>query len=251
MLGFPHKALDRMRQALAFAHLQSDPRTLGQAIGNNEILCILRKDYPGCQEHSEAGIALAREKDIADYVAWSTMNHGYALAMQNRPEEGIAEIREGMTITQMAGADVGASMFRAMLAEAFMRARRIEESLSYLDEALTIISRTGERYYEAEIYRLKGALLLQFAACDQPSSASGQHAEVEACFQKAIEVARRQQARSLELRATMCLARLWRQQGKLAEALQTLTDIYEWFTEGFDTPDLKDAKALLDELRKE
>jgi adenylate cyclase len=196
-------------------------------------------------------IALAHEKGMADYIAWSTMIHGYALAMQNRLEEGISELREGLAAVRMAGADVGASMFRAMLLEALGRAGRIEEGLDCFDEALTIISRTGESFYEAEIYRLKGALLLQSAVSDLPSVISEKRDEAEACFRQAIEVARRQQARSLELRATMSLARLWRQQGKTAEGHQALAEIYGWFTEGFDTSDLQDAGALLEERRKD
>jgi adenylate cyclase len=171
--------------------------------------------------------------------------------MLNRLEEGIAEIREGLAVVRMAGADVGASMFRAMLLEALVRAGRIEEGLDCFDEALAIFSRTGECFYEAEIYRLKGALLLQSAVSDLPSAIREKRVEAEACFQKAIEVARRQQARSLELRATMSLARLWRQQGKTAEGRQALAEIYGWFTEGFDTSDLQDARALLEELRRE
>jgi predicted ATPase len=251
LLGFPEKALDRIREADAFARLQSDPRTHGCALWHKAYLCACLNDYPGCQEHSEAVIALAYEKGMADYIAWSTMIHGYALAMQNRLEEGIAEIREGLAVVRMAGADVGASMFRAMLLEALVRAGRIEEGLVCFDETLTIISRTGECFYEAEVYRLKGALLLQSAVSDLPSAISEKLVEAEACFRKAIEVARRQQARSLELRATMSLARLWRQQGKTAEGRQALAEIYGWFTEGFDTSDLQDAEALLEEMRKD
>jgi predicted ATPase len=251
LLGFPHKALERTQQAIVLARLQSDFRTLAHALLCNAYICAHLNDYPGTQEHSESMIALAREKDIVDYLPWATTMHGYALAMQDRLEEGIAEIREGLAAIRIAGANAQAPELRFYLANALMKAGRIEEGLASLDEALTIISRTGERYYEAEIYRLKGELSLQSTAGDQSSMISEKRIEAEACFQKAIEVARRQQARSLELRATMSLARLWCRQGKIAEARQTLAEIYGWFTEGFDTSDLKDAEALLEELQQD
>lgn len=107
-------------------------------------------------------------------------------------------------------------------------------------EALTQIARSGERYWEAEVWRIRGELLLQ---TDNPPQA-----EAEDCYRKAIEVARKQSAKSLELRAAISLARLWQRQGKLAAARQMLAEIYGWFTEGFDTADLQEAKALLEEL---
>ncbi len=132
-----------------------------------------------------------------------------------------------------------------------------EEGLTALAGALTVADKTGERFYEAELYRLKGELSLQSAVRSPRSEVtSPQHpapnpqaeAEAEACFHKAIEIARRQQAKSLELRAVTSLARLWQQQGKKGEARQMLAEIYDWFTEGFDTADLQEAKALLEEL---
>jgi predicted ATPase len=135
--------------------------------------------------------------------------------------------------------------FLALLAEAYGKARQAEEGLTVLAEALAAVNKTGERYYEAELHRLKGELTLQ--AKDQ-SLRSQVEEEAEACFHKAIEIARQQQAKSLELRAVMSLSRLWQQQGKKQEAHQMLADIYGWFTEGFDTKDLEDAKTLLQEL---
>nr|NIO71038.1 tetratricopeptide repeat protein [Anaerolineae bacterium] len=125
-------------------------------------------------------------------------------------------------------------------AEAYGKAGQAEEGLSVLAEALALVEKTGERYYEAELRRLKGELLLM----------QGDEAEAEASFDKAIEVARRQQAKSWELRATVSLCRLWRKQGRVDEARQMLAEIYGWFTEGFDTADLKEAKALLEELSR-
>ena len=148
-------------------------------------------------------------------------------------------MREGITAMHGFEADLGRSRYLALLGEACGAAGQLAEGLSLLAEALAFAEQSGERFYEAEIYRLRGELLLQSEA---------PQAEVEECFHQAIKVAQRQQAKSPELRAVMSLARLWQRQGKREEARQMLTEIYGWFTEGFDTADLQEAKALLDEL---
>src|SRR4029453_16499834 len=130
--------------------------------------------------------------------------------------------------------------YLAFLAEAHGKVGQAEEGLTVLAQALAAVHKTGERLYEAELYRLKGELLLSLSAEN--------HAEAEGCLHQALAVARRQQAKSLELRAATSLSRLWQQQGKRAEAHQLLAEIYGWFTEGFDTADLQDAKSLLAEL---
>jgi predicted ATPase len=149
------------------------------------------------------------------------------------------------------------SHFLALLAEAYGKVGRAEEGLAALVEALAQVEKTGERWYEAELYRLKGELTLQkfqvsgskFQVQESPESeVRSPELEAEECFLRAIEIARQQQAKSLELRATMSLARLWQQQGKKKEAHSMLAEIYGWFTEGFDTRDLQEAKALLGEL---
>jgi predicted ATPase len=138
------------------------------------------------------------------------------------------------------GAELARPYFLALLAEAYGMIRKPAAGLTALAKALTLADKTGERWYEPELYRLKGELLLQ--------QSSDNHTEAETCFQQAIAIAQNQQAKSLELRAATSLARLWQSQGKREEARQVLGDIYGWFTEGFDTVDLKEAKALLDEL---
>ena len=136
--------------------------------------------------------------------------------------------------------------FLALLVEAYGKVGQVEEGLSVLAEALALVDRTGERNYEAELYRLKGMLTLKQSGVQSPESKVER--EAEECFQKAIEIVRRQEAKSWELRAVMSLSRLWQQQGKKEEARQMLAEIYGWFTEGFDTKDLQEAKALLDAL---
>jgi predicted ATPase len=140
---------------------------------------------------------------------------------------------------------MGLTWHLALLAEAYGKEGKPEEGLSKLSEAITLVNRAGERCYEAELYRLKGTLTLQSKVRGQKSKVEE---EAEECFLKAIGISRKQQAKSLELRATVSLAKLWQQQGKRTEAHRMLADIYNWFTEGFDTKDLQEAKALLEAL---
>src|SRR5215510_13708543 len=165
--------------------------------------------------------------------------------MQGEGEEGLAQLRQGLAAYQATGAELQRPHFLALLAEAYGRGRQAEEGLAAVVEALTQVDKGRRSWWTAELYRLKGELMLA------QSSAQGlgfRVKEAEECFLKAIEIARRQQAKSLELRAVISLARLWQQQGKRAEARQMLAEIYGWFTEGFDTVDLQEAKVLLAEL---
>jgi predicted ATPase len=154
-------------------------------------------------------------------------------------EEAIAQLHQGLAAYQATGAEVCLPFGLAVLAEAYGKVGQTEAGLTALAEALATAHRTGEGGWEVEIHRLKGELLLRRASPIE---------EVEACFQQALDIARRQQAKSLELRAAMSLTRLWQGQGKHAEARQLLAPIYGWFTEGFDTADLQEAKALLEAL---
>jgi predicted ATPase len=159
----------------------------------------------------------------------------------------MAQMREGMAVHQSVGVRCYLSGTLRSLAEAQAKTGHLGEGLTTLAEALAKVETTDERYCEAEIHRLKGELLLMQG--DKTEAEASFH-QAESCFQHAIEVARRQQAKSWELRATVSLCRLWQQQGKLEEARQRLAEIYGWFTEGFDTPDLEEAKALLEELSR-
>jgi predicted ATPase len=151
----------------------------------------------------------------------------------------MAEMRQGLAAWRVTGAERERPHVLALLAEAYGKAGHTEEGLSVLGEALTAVHKTGERQYEAELYRLTGELRLKQNVPDAQ--------EAESCLRQAVDVARQQQAKSLELRAAMSLSRLWQQQGQRDEAYDLLGPIYAWFTEGFDTPDLQEAKALLDE----
>ena len=172
--------------------------------------------------------------------------------------EGILQIHQGLAAWQATGAEVSRPYFLALLAETHGKRGQAKEGLGALAEALATVDKTEERFYEAELHRLKGELTLQqwkvesrkskFPNTQHPTPSTQAEAEAEACFLKALEISRRQQAKSLELRATMSLARLWQQQGKRDEARNMLAEIYNWFTEGFETKDLQEAKALLGEL---
>ena len=162
------------------------------------------------------------------------------LAEQGQSVEGIAQMRQGIAAWRATGAELQLPYYLALLMEAYGKAGQAEEGLRVLAEALTAVHKTGERQHEAELYRLKGELLLKQDIPDEQ--------EAESCLHQAVDIARQQQAKSLELRAAMSLSRLWQQQGKRTEAHALLAPIHGWFTEGFDTTDLQEAKALLDAL---
>jgi predicted ATPase len=191
------------------------------------------------QEWAEAIITVSREEGFPYFLAIGTIFRGWALARQGQAEEGMAQLRQGLATHRTTGAKMAQSYLLAFLAEAYGGDGQPEAGLQVLDEALAAVRDTGERMYEAELHRLKGDLLLMRSA---------DHTAAEACLHQALTIAGLQQAKSLELRAAMSLARLWQQQGKRDEAGALLAPIYDWFTEGFDTADLQDAKTLLTAL---
>jgi predicted ATPase len=195
-------------------------------------------------------------------LTFGTIIQGWALAEQGQGEERITQMRQGLVAYRTIGAELRRPYYLALLAEVYGRVGQTEEGMVTLAEALTVVNKNGERFYEAELYRLKGQLVLQSRVQSLesenpspqlliPSTSAEVVQEAEECFLKAIDIAQRQQAKSLELRATVSLARLWQQQGKQAEAHRMLSEIYGWFTEGFDTKDLQEAKALLSMLSKD
>jgi predicted ATPase/class 3 adenylate cyclase len=246
LLGHLDQASKKMAEAFALAHKQSHAYSLAVAIMHACPIHDLRGEWLGLQQQAEAGIALCTEQGFASILAQSTRNRGYALARQGQTEEGIALIRDGLAASRATGAGLYYPYYLATLAQACETAARFEEGLTALAEAIAIVERTEERVYEAKLYRLKGELTLkQYSRQSLPSTIQQQ---AEECFLKSIEIARRQEAKSLELSATMSLTRLRQQQGKKAEGRQMLAEIYSWFSEGFDTTDLKDAKTLLEQL---
>jgi predicted ATPase len=192
-------------------------------------------------------LSLARQQEFPLYTAWNTILQGWALVEQGHGEAGLVQMRQGLAAWHATQAEITRPYWLALLAAAYGTAGQATEGLGVLAEALTLVARTGERWWEAELYRLQGELHRQGSTRHQaPAEAT---AAAEACFQQALAVARRQQARSLELRVALSLSRLWQQQGKRADACALLAPVYGWFTEGFDPADLQEARALLVALR--
>jgi DNA-binding winged helix-turn-helix (wHTH) protein/predicted ATPase len=240
LLGYPDRASQKIGEALASAHQATHPLTLAICSNHAGMIHIQRGEAKAAQQQAEAAVVLCAEYGFANILAQSKMHLGPALAMQGRGQEGVALIEQGLDTSRATGAILLRTLFLGILADVCRTARRCEKGLTALTEAIATMEKTGERFLEAELYRLSGELLLMQDAPDA--------AQADRSFREAIEVARRQRAKSFELRATASLARLLKQQGKKEEARQMLSEIYGWFTEGFDTADLKDAKALLEEL---
>jgi predicted ATPase len=332
-LGYPDQALDMSRRGLTLAEELVHPHSLAFALTFAAFLHQLRREEQAVQELTERGLMLSGEQGFALWLAVGTILQGWALAEQGQGEIGVAQLRQGLAAWRATGAEGYRTRYLAYLAEAYEKGSQAEEGLSVLTEAFAMAEKTGERWHEAELYRLKGELTLQSSVQGLGSSvkrsgkskvesgklkvtsgkskipntqplAPNSQAEAEACFLKAIEIARHQQAKSLELRAVMSLVRLRQQQvsergagsteqgarsreqgarskeqsakrqerrarsaeeesrntqhvprntqhetrAKLDEARNMLSEIYHWFTEGFDTKDLQEAKTLLEEL---
>jgi predicted ATPase len=244
-LGYPEQALQQSQHALALA------RELGHPFSLADVLCYagsmvsrMRREELALRDYAEELMRVAGEK-VPVWLGIGTFYLGVALTMLGQVQEGIAHIREGMSTSQSFEVRCFLSDPLCSLAEAQARSGRPGEGLATLAEALALVEETDERHWEAEIYRLKGELLLMRGA-DAETEASLHQAE--SCFEHAIDVARHQQAKSWELRATVSLCRLWQKQGRIDEARQMLAGIYGWFTEGFHTPDLEEARSLLQEL---
>jgi predicted ATPase len=239
-LGYPDQGLTRSQEAVTLARQVAHPFSLSFVLSFAATLHQFRREVRATQEYAEAAIRLATEQGFSFWMAFGSILRGWALARQGQAQKGIEQLHQGMMARRATGAELGRTYWLALLAEAHGTMGQPKAGLNALAEALTQAERTGERWYESELYRLKGALLLQ--------QSSDHHAEAENCFHHALDIARTQQAKSFELRAATSLARLWQQQGNRQEARDLLAPVYNWFTEGFDTLDLQDAKALLDEL---
>src|SRR5262249_48788211 len=239
LLGYPDQGVERSREAVALGRELRQPNTLGLALYFDAILRQYRREAPAVQESAEAASAIAAEHGISLWQAVGLVMCGWALAEHDQADSSIDRIRQGLTDWEATGGGTHRPYHLALLAEALGRAGQIEEGLGVLDEALALVHGTGEGFHGAELHRLRGEFLLRHG------TAEGACREAEACFRQALTIARQQQAKSLELRAAMSLTRLYQEQGRQAEARPMLAECYDWFTEGFDTPDLREAKALL------
>jgi predicted ATPase len=242
LLGYPEQALARLHEALALAHELSHPFSLAWARCMAAIVSQFRPDVLAVHKHAEAAVALSAAQGFQQWAALGTILRGWALAMQGQGEEGMAQVRQGIAAWRTTGAVLIVPYFCTLLADVCAHLGHLEDGLQALVEAHTLVEQHEERSWEAEVSRLRGVLLLR-----QTGTLA---AEAETWLRRALDVACRQEAKSLELRAAMSLARLWQQQGKPAEARALLAPVYSWFTEGFDTADLQEAKALLEALSR-
>jgi predicted ATPase len=242
-LGYPDQGLAQSHEAVTLALQVAHPLSLSAALCCAALFHQLRREERCTQERAEAAISLAQEQGFPILIAIGSCLHGWVLVQQGQAREGIEQMSQGLIAVRATGAELLRPCFLALLAEAHGAMGQPAEGLMTLTEALTLADKTGERWYEAELHRLQGELLLQ--------QNSDTQAEAETCFHHALDIARTQQAKSFELRTATSLARLWQQQGKRQEAHDLLAPVYHWFTEGFETADLKDAKALLDALAEE
>ena len=193
------------------------------------------------QQWAETIITLATEQAVPYWLALGTIYHGWALAAQGQMEAGIAQMQQGLAAYQATGARFGLDRWPGLLAELHGHAGQVDAGLTILEKAFAVVRQDGLSAFAAELHRIQGDLLLQ-------TGARHQEGEAEASLLQALAIARQQQAKSLELRAALSLGRLWQRQGKPDVARDLLRPIYGWFTEGLDTADLRDARALLEDL---
>jgi class 3 adenylate cyclase/predicted ATPase len=239
MLGYPDQALRRSEEALILATDLSNPANLINTLAFVSVVNVFRRELTAARQRAAATMEMSAEQRNPFFRAWGTVVHGWARAAQDQPEEGTAEIDQGIDAYRATGSQAWLPYFLCLQAETYLRARRPDAGLALVAEALALAEKTEERCWHAELNRIKGELLLALS--------SDNHAEAESCFSQSLDIARHQQAKSWELRAAISFSRLWCDQGKHKEARDLLAPIHDCFAEGFDTPDLEDAKALLDE----
>lgn len=239
LLGYPDQSLQRSQEALHLGQEVSHAHSQAYALTFAAVTHQNRGECQPALKLAEAAVGLATEQGLALWLAHATVLRGWAMTEQGKVAAGIDELRRGLDASQSIGGEILHPYMHCLLAEAYAKAKQPRAGLATLDAVQALVEKNDEHYWEAEVSRWRGELLLMDGASA---------AKAEQCFHQAIEIARRQSAKSLELRAVMSLARLWQQQGKIAEARQMLAEIYGWFTEGFDTADLKDGRVLLDEL---
>jgi predicted ATPase len=245
-LGYPDKALERSRASVQVARDLNLPFSLAFALYIASHLHRYRREPEAMLAYADEGIALCKEQKFALWLGGATAQRGWALVELGRIDEGVGEIRQGMDAWLATGAEVAKPYFLALLADAERRLGRCAEGMRMLDEGLAVVEELRDKFYEAEIHRLKGELILQQHV--EAGTSSKAEDEAEASYRQALRIARDQCAKSWELRAAMSLARLWRRLDRREEAHAILAPVYEWFTEGLETRDLSQAKALLERL---
>jgi predicted ATPase len=241
LLGYPDQARERGRQAVALGAELGHPTSRALALYFDTMVRQYCRNPPGVEENAKATTAIGTEHGLSLWLANGLVMRGWALAEQGACADGIAMLRQGLKDWVATGAETHRTYFLGLLAEALGRAGHFVEGLELIAEALTMMNGTGTVFHGAELHRLKGEFLLWRDATENSCR------QAEDCFHQALAIARQQKAKSLELRAAMSLTRLYRNQDRHVEAQGSLADCYNWFTEGFDTPDLQEAKALLEQ----
>ncbi|WP_089935436.1 response regulator [Candidatus Entotheonella palauensis] len=240
LLGYPDQALGRAHEALRLATELAHHYSCAYALNMVARLCQFRRQEQDVSQHAEAAVTLSIEQGFRQWLMMGTILQGWALTARGQREEGLAQMRQGFAGSRAAGAELNASYYLSLLAEGYGVLDQVEAGLDALKEAFEVAERTGIYSWNAEVHRRRGELLLHQTIPDV--------AQAESCFHQALDIARQQQAKSLELRAATSLARLWQRQNKRKEAHDLLAPVYNWFTEGFDTADLIEAQQLVDEL---
>src|SRR6266852_5485498 len=238
-LGYPQQALSRGLDAVKLVQDLDQPFNQALVSAYLALLQQLRADEAVAREHAENALTLTSKYQAPYYRAWAAILVSYALALEQPNEERIGRLRESISEFKASSARLRLPYYLSLLAQVCGQAGRVKQGLASIDEALAEARTHNERWWDAELHRLRGELLLMNGA---------DASDVEAAILRAISIARSQQARSLELRATMSLARLWIAQNRSADARRRLKDVYTWFTEGFETPDLQAARLLLAQL---
>jgi class 3 adenylate cyclase len=236
-LGYPDKATALISKGLAAAERLSNPHIYAFTLGIVSTVNILRREFSLARKRANICSAICAEHEFPQWTALAMMVRGRAHVATGRPDDGMGDLEKGWVEWQALGATAGTTRNAVWLAEACVRAGRITEGLDWINVAADHARRFDETYHEAEILRVHGELLLERACLDG-----------EACLHRSMKIAQRQKAKSLELRTAIVLVPLWQQQGRRQEAYDLLASIYSWFTEGFDTPDLQQARALLQDL---
>lgn len=260
-LGYSEQALEKINQALALAKMLSHTESLIAALSFATMFHQLRREVAIVEKTAEAVIALAQNQGLQMWKAFGTIYRGWAEVAQGQAEKGIEQMQNGLAAYEATGAKLWRPHFLGMLAAALTKTGQVETGLMIVDEALAAAQAVGERYGEAELFRIKGELLICRSEAGNRELQEGDansltpqflpldlQAEAEACFNQALAIASGQQAKSWELKAAMSLSRLHKNPNKIEEARQSLAEIYNWFTEGFDTVDLQEARAFIDEL---
>jgi predicted ATPase len=247
-LGYPDRALQRADEACTAAETLAHPFSQVFALNYRTRVHQLRREVQATLDESARFIALCTEIGTPALLLLGKLWQGWALVQKNSELEVIPQISKTLTEWRASGAGSSLPYFLGLLAETYGKAGQIDNGLAAIEEALALVAQNDERIGEAELYRLKGELLLNYERQTEREKGLLNSGEAETCFENALDIARQQDAKSLELRAATSLARLWQRQGKEPEAHQLLVEVYHWFTEGFETPDLQEAKMLLDEL---